>query len=69
MRGIKILLQDFALKMQGGGLCARGGVFAGHYGINYSVPNATMKVVWLKLDQKLLYSKSISHFLTVGAGR
>ena len=33
MRGIKILLHDFALKMQGGGLCARGGVFAGHYGI------------------------------------
>ena len=32
MRGIKIHLQDFALKMQGG-LCARGGVFAGHYGI------------------------------------
>ena len=34
MRGIKIPLHDFALKMQGGGgLCARGGVFAGHYGI------------------------------------
>ena len=37
MRGIKIPLQDFALKMQGrggggGGLCARGGVFVGHYG-------------------------------------
>ena len=32
MRGIKIPLQNFALKMQGG-LCARGGVFAGHYGI------------------------------------
>ena len=31
MRGIKIPQQDFALKMQGG-LCARGGVFAGHYG-------------------------------------
>ena len=32
MYGIKIPLQDFALKMQGGGgLCARGGVFAGHY--------------------------------------
>ena len=35
MRGIKIPQQvlDFALKRQGGGLCARGGVFAGHYGI------------------------------------
>ena len=34
MRGIKIPPQDFALKMQGGGggLCARGGIFAGHYG-------------------------------------
>ena len=31
MRGIKIPLHDFALKMQGG-LCVRGGVFAGHYG-------------------------------------
>ena len=33
MRGIKIPQYEFALKMQGGGLCARGGVFAGHYGI------------------------------------
>ena len=34
MRGIKIPLQDFALKIcrGGGGLCARGGVFVGHYG-------------------------------------
>ena len=32
MHGIKIPQQDFALKMQGGGLCARGGVFVGHYG-------------------------------------
>ena len=31
MRGIKIPQQDFALKRRGG-LCARGGVFAGHYG-------------------------------------
>ena len=31
MYGIKIPQQDFALKMQGG-LCARGGLFAGHYG-------------------------------------
>ena len=31
MRGMKVLPQDFALKMQGGwGLCARG---AGHCGI------------------------------------
>ena len=33
MRGIKIPLQDFVLKMQGGGAYARGGVFTGHYGI------------------------------------
>ena len=34
MRGIKIPLHDFALKMQGGGLMREGGgVFAGHYGI------------------------------------
>ena len=33
MCGIKIPQQDFVLKMLGrGGLCARGGVFAGHYG-------------------------------------
>ena len=31
MRGIKIPPHDFPLKMQGG-LCVRGGVFAGHYG-------------------------------------
>ena len=31
MRGIKIPLHDFVLKTPGG-LCARGGVFAGHYG-------------------------------------
>ena len=31
MRGIKILQQDFVLKMQGG-LMREGGVFAGHYG-------------------------------------
>ena len=30
MRGIKIPQQEFALKMQGGGLCVRGSVFAGH---------------------------------------
>ena len=33
MRGIKIPQQDFALKCRGGGLCAKGGIFAGHYGI------------------------------------
>ena len=33
MRGIKIPPQDFALKMQGGGLIREGGVFAGHYNI------------------------------------
>ena len=27
MRGIKIPLQDFALKIQGGGLCVRGGAY------------------------------------------
>ena len=32
MCGIKIPQQDFVLKMQGGGLCTRGGVFVGHYG-------------------------------------
>ena len=32
MRGIQISQYEFALKMQGG-LCARGGVFAGHYDI------------------------------------
>ena len=34
MHEIKIPQQEFALKMQGGGggLYARGGVFAGHYG-------------------------------------
>ena len=32
MRGIKIPLQDFTLKMQG--LLVRGGLFAGHYGIS-----------------------------------
>ena len=33
MHGIKIPQQHFALKRQGGGgLYARGGVFAGHYG-------------------------------------
>ena len=39
LRGIKIKIpqQYFALKMQeGGGLCARGGVFAGHYGSSSS---------------------------------
>ena len=33
MRGIKIPLQDFALKMQGGLMRKGGGVFAGHYSI------------------------------------
>ena len=37
MHGIKIPQQNFALKMQGpavggGGLCVKGGIFAGHYG-------------------------------------
>ena len=35
MHGIKIPQQDFASKMPGGGgLCASGGLFAGHYGNN-----------------------------------
>ena len=34
MRGIKIPLQDFALKMQGG-IMHEGGVFAGHYGKSF----------------------------------
>ena len=33
MHRIQIPLQDFALKMQGEGLCVREGVFAGHYGV------------------------------------
>ena len=34
MHEIKIPQQEFMLKMQGGGgLCTRGGVFVGHYGI------------------------------------
>ena len=41
MCGIKIPLHDFALKKPGGGggLCARGGVFAGHYGTCKLVPD------------------------------
>ena len=31
MLEIKIPLQEFALKMQGGGLMHEGGIFAGHY--------------------------------------
>ena len=36
MQWIKIPQQDFALKMEGGGggLCMRGGIFVGHYGID-----------------------------------
>ena len=33
MRGIKIPLQDFALKTPGGLMREGGGVFAGHYGM------------------------------------
>ena len=36
MRGIKIPQQEFVRKMQGG-LCAMGGVFAGHYGSHMSL--------------------------------
>ena len=36
MRGIKIPLHDFALKMQGGLMREGRGVFAGHYGIYIS---------------------------------
>ena len=32
MRRIKTPQQDFVIKRWGGGLCTRGGVFAGHYG-------------------------------------
>ena len=42
MHRMKIPPQDFALKMQGG-LCARGGVFAGHYG-NYRWCGSLTKV-------------------------
>ena len=37
MRGIKIPQQDFELKMPGRGLCARGGIFAGHYGNTHHI--------------------------------
>ena len=41
MCGMKIPPQDFALKIQGGCLCAwgggGGGVFTGHYGTSYVV--------------------------------
>ena len=37
MCGIKILPQDLALKMQGGLMRARVGVFTGHYDIAYSL--------------------------------
>ena len=43
MRGIKIPQQEFALKCRGG-LCARGGVFAGHYGIS-QMSNTVRKVM------------------------
>ena len=33
MRRMKIPLQDFAAKMQGGGLMRKGAIFAGHHGI------------------------------------
>ena len=46
MRGIKIPLNDFALKMQGrGGLMREGGgVFAGHYGSYCTTSNADAKL-------------------------
>ena len=40
--GMKIPPKDFALKMQGG-LWARGGVFAGHYGIYLEFSHFTAK--------------------------
>ena len=48
MRGIKIPQQDFTLKMQGG-LMREGGVFAGHYGIFF-----TIKFIFYKLSFLLL---------------
>ena len=57
MQGDKIPQQEFALKMQGGGegggLCASGGVFAGHFGIylsscrqNKSGSGVTLERAW-----------------------
>ena len=37
MRGIKILQQEFTLKMQEGLMREGGGVFAGHYGIQQNM--------------------------------
>ena len=53
MHGIKILQQDFALKRQGG-LCTRGGVFAGHYSISHSLEpgykaTSSIRVPYLRL--------------------
>ena len=70
MRGIKIPQQDFALKRQGGGggggggAYARGGVFAGHYGINnvHSIPAANAQS-WLKITTVHI---SDSYFVGVG---
>ena len=36
IRETKLPMQELELKMQGGGLCARGGVIAGFYGIYVS---------------------------------
>ena len=50
MRGIKTPQQDFTLKMPGG-LCARGGVFAGHYGIYNDI--AMVNTQWLSQGLKI----------------
>ena len=48
MHGMKIPQQDFALKMQGG-LCAREGIFAGHYStcIYTQIPYFFNQTLWL----------------------
>ena len=70
MSGIKIPLHDFALKMQGGGggLCARGGVFAGHYGISLDIPekNSFSRIEALRnILNSLLVSAPFGYHLVV----
>ena len=57
MHGVKIPLQDFALKMQGaGGLCTREGAFAGHYGTSSYDVSTFLFDLFLVLDFSLRVS-------------
>ena len=56
MRGIKILLQDFALKMQGG-LMREGGRIAGHYGTNTRIVSVPIKTVQTVNEWKAWYNQ------------